>query len=120
LLKVRAARAKDPAILKAPGGDTGFVTVTLRQAGQRVPVILHIGKQRIAPDISCRTTELNSEPASLNASAARNAGRRSRETTARDRVKQAPLLVPVDPADNGPQVSLIETGMSVRNRRRNR
>ena len=28
--------------------------------------------------------------------------------SAGDLLKQAPLLVPVDPADNGPQVSLVE------------
>lgn len=28
-------------------------------------VILHIGRQRIALDISCRATELNSEPAPI-------------------------------------------------------
>ena len=45
LHRIRDARAKDPAILKAPGGDTGFVTVTVRTVegsdGRRVPVIEH-------------------------------------------------------------------------------
>src|SRR5580658_7020116 len=32
----------------------------------------------------------------------------------RDLLKQAPLLAPVDPADNGPQVSLVEACAVVR------
>ena len=42
LLAIRDARAKDPAILTAPGGATGLVTIAIRMiqntAGQRVPI----------------------------------------------------------------------------------
>jgi hypothetical protein len=45
LFAICDARAKDPVILKAPGGATGFVTITIRMiqntAGQRVPLIEH-------------------------------------------------------------------------------
>jgi hypothetical protein len=65
-------------------------------------IILHIGKQRFAIDISCQATVLNpvSPPVAappVNSLGDKDPRRRNREHTARDRVNQARLLRPSRP-----------------------
>ena len=65
LQQIREARSKDPGILKAPGGHTGFVQVTVRTVrgpdGRMVPVMEHSVDTAMLREFSALEREVQEE-----------------------------------------------------------